>query len=583
MVGPLFRIDQRAYKLHMLDEFYFVDPRVVLVTIEHLSPTGLSTELIDRLSARSPSMGGPAALLSEAFQLYWDRTTSLSARLRSWAPPRLRNIAIVDSATAIPPYVQLLNTSTWTLFDCDCSPETSSVELLAYLLTHGDRMSLTGEATLAALHNAAYWFERSDADIAAFQRGAGASTRPDAEAYVALAEAIPWLRKLAHETLRPPDNPQLYRPIKGTGLLVPRALEQHPAQLVVEWTRVAKGALRHYFNHYKTAEKGELATTLEWLREAPRSLVITGRNNRIVWDCEQPDRIGPVRNELRRAGAETLRSIRTDLTTIDHHSRDFRERTSHFDDMPLPDKDIGQDGFTYLYSGRQVLAYNLYEAHLDRLAVPALPFARSMLGARAYHEWGHLAVDAAWVRSNADSETLASLTAEVRDALDQIIADAPESARRLGHSDLVTLTAKYPRHLPVGWGSGHIPIEGDSAGAALLRMLLPRAADYQANLLAARLQTIDERETYVRQNVRTLRPDYGHQEIWRMFARYLYELQYLRFSDVPDKFGYLSRSTWFDADFLHSGVVTEDAVARADRAFRELFDTFRIDETKIRL
>ncbi len=567
----------------MLDEFYCVDPRVVLVPIEHLSPTGLSIELTDLMSARSPGFGNTAALLSEGFQLYWDRTTALSARLHSWAPPRLRNIAIVDSSTAIPPYVQFLNTSTWTLFDCDFNPESSSVELLAYLLTHGDRMSLTGEATLAALHNAAYWFGRNDAEIAAFQQGARASTRPDAEAYVALAEAIPWLRDLAHETLRPPDNPQIYRPIKGTGLLVPRALERHPPQFVVEWTRVAKAALHRYFDRYKTPEKGELARTLEWLREAPRHLVITGRNNRILWDCEQPDRIGSVRNELRRAGAETLWSIRTDLTTIDHHSRDFRDRASHFEDLSLADKDIDQDGFTYLYSARQVLAYNLYEAQLDRLAVPALPFAHSMLGARAYHEWGHLAVDAGWIRSNADTETLASLTSQLRDALDQIIDDAPQSARRLGHADLVALTAQYPSDLSVGWGSGHVPIEGDSAGAALLRMLLPRAADYQANLLAARLQTIDERETYVRQNVRTLRPDYRHQEIWRMFARYLYELQYLRFSEVPDKVGYLAKSTWFDADFLHSGVVTEDAVARVDRAFRRLFDTFQIDESKIRL
>jgi hypothetical protein len=567
----------------MLDELYFGDPRVVLVPIEHLSPTGLSDEMTEALRKRSQHHCQIAEMVTAAFPLYWARTSRLSSRLRSWAPPRLRNIAIVDSSTAIPPYVQLLNTSTWTLFDCDCNPASSSVELFAYLLAHGDRMSLTGEATLAALHNAAYWFERTESEIEDFTRGATASTRPDAAALRALAAAIPWMRQLAHETLRPPQNPQLYRPIGETGLLVPRSLEREPPRLVIEYTRSAKVALQEYYGHYRTAERGEIAATLDWLREKPHSLVVTGRNNRILWDCQYPDRVGPLRSELRRAGAESLQSIRADLAVVDHHSQDFRDRCTRFDDLPVPDAEIGQDGYTYLYRGRRILAYNLHERHLDRLKVPALPFARAMLGARAYHEWCHLAVDAGWVTSSATSEELGVLTTELREGFDTAIEGASERIRRMAGADLAALAQPYGAERPVSCGRIDIPVAGTSAGAALVRLLLARAADFQANLLAARLQRIDEREVYVRQNIRSLRADYGANQIWRMLGRYLYELQYLRFSAIEDKRTYFLRSTWFDCDFLDSGILSMESFERLDRAWCRLFDTFAIDHGKIRV
>jgi hypothetical protein len=567
----------------MLEEFYFSDPRMVLVPIEHLSPAGVSSAfaavLVDRIAA------GAAVVdcLSRAFPLYWERTADLARRSRTWAPPRLRNIAIVDSETAIPPYVQLLNTSTWTMFDCDFATGTSSDELLAYLFVQGDRMAITGEVTLAALHNAAYWFDRSGTEVADFQRGARASMRPDADAYVALADAIGWLRQLSHETLRPPPPLAGQRAIAATGLLIPASLEGEPPRLVERWTRAAKTAVERYYAAYQTAAGGELAATLEWLRDSPHEFVVTGRDNRILWDRAHPERIGAVRNELRRAGAATLRSIRADLATIDHHSVDFRERAALGDALPPPDESIAQDGFTYLYRGRRVLAYNLDDPDLDRLRVPGLPFASAMLGARAYHEWSHLAVSAGWVRCTATEADLDHRIEILRDALDDALAAAPQAARQVAGVDLLALTRTHGEDFTVDWGSGTTRIGGATGGAALLRMVLPRAADFQANLLAARLQSDAEREAYVRHNVRTLRGEYGAAQMWRMFARYLYELQYLRFSEVPDKREYFLRSTWFDADFLDSGIVSDEAFDRIDRAFSDVLDVFGVDPAAMRL
>ncbi len=60
-----------------------------------------------------------------------------------------------------------------------------------------------GEVTMAALHHAAWWLERDDAECAAFAAAAARSARPDADAFRLLAAALPWLRRLGHATLRP--------------------------------------------------------------------------------------------------------------------------------------------------------------------------------------------------------------------------------------------------------------------------------------------------------------------------------------------------------------------------------------------
>src|SRR5690348_18358456 len=122
-----------------------------------------------------------------------------------WPPPRLRHVAIVTGdPRGVRPYVQLLNTSAWLLYACDLDPDSSHPEFVAYLLAHGDRVAFTGEVTTAAVQTAAWWFERGDTDCAAFVAAAKRSPRPDAGAFRALADALPWLRELRHETLRPP-------------------------------------------------------------------------------------------------------------------------------------------------------------------------------------------------------------------------------------------------------------------------------------------------------------------------------------------------------------------------------------------
>src|SRR5262249_905488 len=143
--------------------------------IEHLSPGGVSRAGAALLAARAGWPGARIALLDRAFALYWSRTAELPGRTRTWAPPRIRHIAVLRDARAVHPYVQLLNTSAWTLYETDLDPERSHPEFVAYLLAHGDRMAQTGEVTRAALYNAAWWFTRSDDECAAFTAAAAAT------------------------------------------------------------------------------------------------------------------------------------------------------------------------------------------------------------------------------------------------------------------------------------------------------------------------------------------------------------------------------------------------------------------------
>src|SRR5688572_22783323 len=198
-----------------LADYYFADSRLVLVPIEHLRPSGMSRELARELQERRGWSTAWTELFDRSFALYWSRSAELARRTRTWMPPRIRHAAIVTTESAVRPYAQLLNTSAWTLYVADFDPGRSHPEFGAYLFAHGDRMALTGEVTLAALHDAAWWLERTDEECAAFAAAAARATRPDAAGYRAVAAALPWLRRLRHETLAPPTASSPHRAIPG--------------------------------------------------------------------------------------------------------------------------------------------------------------------------------------------------------------------------------------------------------------------------------------------------------------------------------------------------------------------------------
>jgi hypothetical protein len=547
----------------ILGDYYFSDPRLVLVPIEHLHPGGVSRAFAAAVGARRGWTPARIALLDAAVTLYWSRSADLARRTRTWPPPRLRHIAVVREPLAVHPYAQLLNTSAWTLYESDLDPERSHAELAAYLLAHGDRMALTGEVTLAALHNAAWWFDRSDAECAAFAAAAAAATRPDAAAVRALADALPWLRRLGHATLRPAAAPG-QRALPGTELLIPAAHQAAPQQLVDRWTTVARDAVAAYGAAWRAPDRTAVHALADWLAATAPPLLIRASDGRGLWDRHATERVGPLRAELARASGAAVRDVHADLAVLDRHTRRFLAALADPAALPAGAPAAEQRGYTYMHRERRLLAYNLDEPGIDRRHGPALPYARAMLGARAVHEWAHLAVDAGWVPLAVADGELAGRAAALAEQLAAVVAGAPAAVQRTTADDLARLTAAEA--LPVG--------------AALARVLLRRMADFQSNLLAARYLDAAERETYVRQNVRTLRGEYPPARLWRMLVRYLFEFQYLRFGALADRRTFFLRSTWFDADFIDRGVLDTARFDALTAAVAAVCDCYAVDESK---
>jgi hypothetical protein len=549
-----------------LDDYYFIDPRVILIPIEHLTPDGVPRAFAAVLHARAGWAGDRITLFNRAFTLYWQRSVALAGRTGTWPPPRLRHVAVVTQPDAVRPYVQLLNTSAWLLYASDLDPHRSNPEFVAYLLAHGDRLALTGEVTGAALHNAAYWFDRTDSECAAFAAAAEASSRPDAEAYRALARALPWLRQLAHDTLRPPRLAGGYRSIPHTGLLVRRDREHLPPGLANEWKHLAERTLRHYYAIWQPSDQHALQQLTDWLAHHAPPLIVTAGDQRIVWSSEPPERVGGLRTALRSASGAAVRDVLADLQAVAARTHSFMDSVLDPGQLPAPDPATEQRGYVYLHRERRQIAYNLYEAGIERLQGPALPYARSMLGARTIHEWAHLAVDAGWVPQTTSPPRAAALTAALAEELADAVAAAPRVIAEATRADVQALTAAH----------------GARPGVALARLLLSRVPDYQANVLAQRYLTLPERETYVRQNIRSLRHEYALERRWRMLVRYLYEYQYLRFSAVPDRKSFFLRSTWFDADFFATGILDEARFERLAAAVAAICETYAVDESRFR-
>ena len=517
-------------------------------------------DLAAPLAARRGWSAAQIALFDAGFSLYWTRSAALARRTATWPPPRLRHVAVVADATAVRPYSQLLNTSCWLLYASDLDAEGSHPEYVAYLLAHGDRMALCGEVTMAAVHAAAWWLERADDECAAFAGAAARATRPDAAGYRAIAAALPWLRRLRHADLCPPRVVSLHRAIPGTGLLVPRALEQEPPALVARWRAAAEQTLGTYRAAWATREPAALADLLGWLARETPALLVTAESGRIVWDPDAPQRTDPLRSLLESADAVAVRAIHDDLRVVEHRTRAFLAAVVDTAALSAASIDADQSGYSYLHRERRLIAYNLDEAGMERRHGPPLPFARHMLAARTVHEWAHAADAAGWVVRTLDAARWQEAQDALAAMLDATIGAAPAAVRARTRGDLAALTR-----------------DGISPGAALTRIALTRLPDYRANLVARPFLDAHERETYVRHNIRTLRPEYPPDALWRMLVRYLYEYQYLgddlRMTSIADRRTFLWQSTWFIDDFVTSGVLDgarfyalADAVARLCRA-----------------
>jgi hypothetical protein len=205
---------------------------------------------------------------------------------------------------------------------------------------------------------------------------------------------------------------------------------------------------------------------------------------------------------------------------------------------------------------------------MERLAGPALPWEHPMVGARAAHEWAHLADAAGFVPRIAAAEDWAALRGEFASAIEAVVARAPAAVRQRTAADLAALA------------------DGRPVGMALCRLLLARLPDYRANLVARALVTDLEAETYVRHNVRTLGGAYAPEAAWRLLVRYLFEYQYLLaplgLTRMPDPRACFLASTGIVGELFEPSVVDEEGFDALAAITGRLCACHAIDPTALR-
>jgi hypothetical protein len=550
-----------------LADYYFLDPRVVLVPVEQLSDDGMSVTFAALVRERGGWTSEQVELFDAGWRLYWTRSGDLARRTRTWPAPRRRHVAVVGSAEAVRPWVSLLNTGAWLVYAADVDPATSHPELLAYLLALGDRMTATGEVTTAPILTAAWWLERTDEECDAFADATARSTRPDAAALAGVADALPWLRALHHETLNPPPTGARGRAIPGSGLHVPAAVEAEPPALVARWEATATDVLARYRGAWRRSDPAIVDNVCEWLATERPPLLVTADRGRIVWEPDAPDRTGSLRGELKRADAVAVERIHRDLERIAEITRRFFAAVVDPSALPADGPDAEQTGYAYLHATRRLVAYNLREPDMERCHGPALPYEHAMVGARAAHEWAHVADAAGCVPRIAGAEAWAAQRSELAAALDDAVAAAPAAVRRRTEADLGAIA------------------DGRPLGVALGRLLVTRMPDYRANLVARRLMDDAEAETYARHNVRALGAQYRPETAWRLLLRYLFEYQYLlpalgltRIDDPRDVF---IAMTGIDHELFTSGVVDEARFDALAAIVGRLCASHAIDPTRL--
>lgn len=547
-------------------EFQRADPRYVIVPACDLRPGGLRPEAARRLAAGSPLAASALETLGRGFATYWARAGVLARRASPWPPPRRRHAAIVTGdPLAVPLDVPVLNHNAWLLFADDLG-EHGSPELVAWLLAVADWASLTGELSMAPVRAAAWWILTPEEAEASFARGAQASTRPDAGSLRAVAESIPWLRRLGHVSLRPPrDAPG--RPIPGTGLRVPPELEPEPPRLASACAEAVRDALARRRAAFRAPPGRAVAALGDWLRETRPPLLVAAGRERLVWDPEQPEALDALTAALAEADAVAVDAVHEDLRVVAAKTRRVHPLLERADARNGPAADetsatFEPGGHAWMHPRRGLLVYDLDEPHMCRRHGPPPPHARLMLGARCAHEWGHRADEAGLVACAAGEALRATRLERLADAFGEVLGRMPTELRAQEAADLARIARGRPE------------------GPALAELLATRLPDYRANLFARRLASDLEAETYVQENVRCLRAEHPPGRRVRLLVRYVYEAQYLSahlgMTHVPDPLDHLLALTGLEADLLGPGLLTlEDLCTLLERT-AELCGSFEV-------
>lgn len=497
---------------------------------------------------------------------YWERTLALSGSSPGdWLPPRAQHVAVVTQPDRVRPYFQPIHAASWLVYASDFDPQVSNAEFGAFCIVQAERLGITRDLVVATVQNLSYWLGEDPVMVQQFQGACRHAQRPDAEALVALAESLEWVRDLHHAHLRAPtaEAASSLSELPRTHLLLNPKQHKLVEALLGRWVKVSQAVAGKHFNRFNKPSSEATQQVVAWLKKRSPQLVITDRDERVLWSPARP-RTGKLKQALSGLSRAAGESMLKDLSVIDQKTRTFLSRLQ--DPQKLPDvhaESATPGGLSYMHQHAKRIAYNIHEAEPQRLSEPAPAFERLMLGARTVHEWCHLAVDGGWVRRSAAGELIyKQALKELAVAHQEIIAGLPEVQKTQAVTSLAQV-ANAPQN----------------PEQALVSIPIDRMTDYLANYLGQRFMTDHEMQTYVRNNVRSLAFDNQTTGLLSRLARYAFEYQYLRFAQVQDPMQYLLTTTWLPQQYFDTGIVSEETFHQLCTLTGQLCDAYEVDDT----
>ncbi len=548
-----------------LRRFCLAHASAFVVPAEALGERGIDPHVSDFLVNARRLTTSQLLCLEQGVTLYWQRCRDLYARAPgSWFPPRQTNLLVVADENGVTPYLEPFGGTSSMLYvaDLDTHPE-----YVAALLVHMERLSLLRSVPATLAYNLSYWFDRDATSRQAFAAAAQTARRPDAPAFIALANAFAWIDELLHDPLKVPsdETTEPFFRIEGADLYVPQRLQPQLMAL----GSAAESAVREAMQLSGAAPAPAAASPsraldalCDWLLETRAHVIVHGPNGGTLWTPQHDDPIR-VRRVLQDANDAAVASIHADLRVIDERSRQFLERVSDVDSLPTQCAVLETGGGAYVDPARRAVVYELQQPAFDARAGTAPPYHRLLLGARVMHEWGHVAHTAKILYLPDERRpAYAQARAELGERFARIVASVPEPLKEAIAGELQSIEPN-PAELP----------------KALARKTLARVGDYLANMMCVRLIPAEEMQAYVRTNVRHHLDE--HLGIVSELARYAYEVHYLDLVGMPRSYFY--GTSRFPDYFVDTGIVSAaEADALFDAAGRVLA-CYAIDESRLRL
>lgn len=538
---------------------------LIVLPIEVLSSSGLDPAAAARFRSAGVLTEFQCQRLDAMLSAYFNRAAQLAGASGQWFHPRLQHLCLVTNGVQTRPYFQPFHGSSWLLYLEDISEHSSSIELSIFLLFQAERQYLQQQIGASLMSNLGYFQVLSESQIEDFRAGCRCSTRPDAAAYQALAEALPCIRRMHHDPFRRPSVALPNHSLLANGLIVSIDQQQQLAELQDQWMASTSAVVSAHRDSVRVPGPNAGQALRQWLDRQSPQVVLTGAQGAVLW--QETNQADPALDELlEQLSPDAESSIRKDLQVIDEKSKLFLDSLDSPDDLARPAAWMTEGGLSYIHASSNRIAYSLTDDP-GRLWQVSPPYERQMLAARTIHEWGHQAAETGWVRVAPDrvSERKAHQQQLIA-LLDQTVSELP---------------ARLKPMLIAALDTGSDPAQ--SAGARLHKALMRRIDDYMANLLARHYLSQDEMDTYVRNNVASRALDYAPEQALMHLLRIAYEYQYLHLSSIADGWRWFMDSSWFEDLFVRPGIIGPEQFRALCDQIARICDCFDIDSNRIRI